>query len=229
MNRLLEAQQLQEGREDDTLQRASIADAARTAITRLRPQAEAKGVRLELRARDQARTPASIAAPSPTPSKTSSRTPSRTRRTDPVSRSPRRRRATRSGWKCRIGASGSTPRTFREFLRVLPGRRGESADVRCTGWGLLVKGIVEGHGGTIAKCNRDSGVYSPRCCRGGRTSTQRLPDARHRASGLCDELVIVCVVDGVTFEGFAGGAPLRWCCWAWKVCDGVRWSSSASL
>jgi two-component system phosphate regulon sensor histidine kinase PhoR len=152
VNRLLDSQQSQEGLKTYALQRASISEAAQLAIDRLQRQAEAKGVRLELRAHDDR---AELLCDSGAVADAIENLVENAIKYSPegsvvaiaTTADPNAVRVDVQDQGIGIDAQ-DLPRIFDKFFR---GRRGDAADVRGTGLGLsLVKAIVDGHGGSIA-------------------------------------------------------------------------------
>ncbi|MCI0489851.1 MAG: ATP-binding protein [Blastocatellia bacterium] len=151
VDRLLEAQKIQEGRREYHLAPASIAETARSAIEELRPQAEARDISLDARLESdipdiQIDKPAITEALENLLDNAIKYSPSGTRITVSV--------GVADGQVCvEVSDQGigieptDLPRIFDKFYR---GRRGDRHSVRGTGLGLaLVKATVEAHGGAI--------------------------------------------------------------------------------
>lgn len=152
VNRLLDSQQIQERQKRYVLEFASLADAAEDALSRLRPQAEAKQIPLELRTEgehfettfDRAAIAAAIENLVENAVKYS---PGASPVTVTI-------RAERDAVVLEVADRGigidaaDLPHIFDRFYR---GGLGNRTDVRGTGLGLaLVKSIVDAHGGVVS-------------------------------------------------------------------------------
>jgi signal transduction histidine kinase len=151
VNRLLETQKIQAGHKRYTFQPASLAAIAEAAVTQLRPQAEAKGLSIELEAAEE--------IPELELDAAAIADALENLLDNAIKYSP-------AGTRVRVGVRvverqacvevcdqgigidpADLPRVFDKFFR---GRRGDQHNVNGTGLGLaLVRAAAEGHGGTV--------------------------------------------------------------------------------
>lgn len=152
VDRLLDSQQQQEGRTRYRFAEASIAEAARTAVARLGPQAETKGIRVALDVQHE-ETGGWFDRDAIT-DVVENLVENAIKYSDAGSIVSVATETDHESVRVHVEDQGmgidarDLPRIFEKFFR---GRRGDATDVRGTGLGLsLAKAIVDAHGGTIA-------------------------------------------------------------------------------
>jgi signal transduction histidine kinase/predicted transcriptional regulator len=151
VNRLLETQKIQAGQKRYTFQPASLVESVEAAIAQLRPQAEAKGVSIEL---DSAGEIAKIEIDKAAIADALENLLDNAIKYSSAGTHVRVGVRVVEGQACvevcdqGIGIDpADLPRVFEKFFR---GRRGDQHNVHGTGLGLaLVKAAAEGHGGTV--------------------------------------------------------------------------------